>query len=519
MNNKVNLIDCTLRDGGYYNNWNFSKNLINNYLSKISKTQINNVEIGFLTIPEDKNKGFTANCNKDFFQQVLIPKNINCGIMINGSDLIGNKSSSFEIYKNLKQIDKKNVKFVRFACHLYEVLRIKKYLNFLKKRGFKIFVNIMQISEIKKIQIKKICSELELNCDVVYIADSLGALNKNSTRQILNDFKKYINKPLGVHTHDNMGKALENSIIAYKSGAKWIDGTIQGMGRGPGNVKTEDLIKYFYKKNSDTYREINDLSKTFKFIKKKYKWGTNIYYSLSGKYRIHPTYIQMILSDSRYKSFHFKKIIKNLKALNAKKYNPNTLFLAMNFFNSYNKKHITNNVKLKFKKNVIIFGNGKSLKNEIKKDIFHNSTKILINRSNYISEKKVDLLAFCHPLRLITDINLIKDKNKTILLPYNTIPKIIKDKITNQNLINFDLKLGLNIKLSKNYITIPKPLTLIYTLGFLISSGVTKVFLAGFDGFESDDPFKDETQTYINKLKQISKKLKIISLTKTKYKF
>ena len=30
---------------------------------------------------------------------------------------------------------------------------------------------------------------------------------------------------------------------------------------------------------------------------------------------------------------------------------------------------------------------------------------------------------------------------------------------------------------------------------------------------------KDETQTYINKLKRITNKLKIISLTKTKYKF
>ena len=58
----------------------------------------------------------------------------------------------------------------------------------------------------------------------------------------------------------------------------------------------------------------------------------------------------MLLSDSRYKSFHFKKIIKNLKTLNAKKYNPNTLFLAMNFFDSHNKKYITDNVKFKFKK-------------------------------------------------------------------------------------------------------------------------------------------------------------------------
>ena len=58
----------------------------------------------------------------------------------------------------------------------------------------------------------------------------------------------------------------------------------------------------------------------------------------------------MLLSDSRYKSFHFKKIIKNLKTLNAKKYNPNTLFLAMNFFDSHNKKYITDNVKFKFQK-------------------------------------------------------------------------------------------------------------------------------------------------------------------------
>ena len=47
----------------------------------------------------------------------------------------------------------------------------------------------------------------------------------------------------------NCGLALKNSIQAYKSGATWIDGTIQGMGRGAGNVKTEALLKYFSKKN------------------------------------------------------------------------------------------------------------------------------------------------------------------------------------------------------------------------------------------------------------------------------
>ena len=48
---------------------------------------------------------------------------------------------------------------------------------------------------------------------------------------------------MGIHAHDNLGLALKNSISAYKNGANWIDSTILGMGRGPGNVKTEELLK------------------------------------------------------------------------------------------------------------------------------------------------------------------------------------------------------------------------------------------------------------------------------------
>ena len=44
---KINLLDCTLRDGGYYNNWHFSFQLIQDYLNVISKTKIQYVEINF----------------------------------------------------------------------------------------------------------------------------------------------------------------------------------------------------------------------------------------------------------------------------------------------------------------------------------------------------------------------------------------------------------------------------------------------------------------------------------------
>ncbi len=46
-NSRINLLDCTLRDGGYYNNWNFSKNFIQNYINCIQTTGIKFIELGF----------------------------------------------------------------------------------------------------------------------------------------------------------------------------------------------------------------------------------------------------------------------------------------------------------------------------------------------------------------------------------------------------------------------------------------------------------------------------------------
>ena len=51
-NNNVTLVDCTLRDGGYYNNWDFDSSTVDNYFSSLKELRINTVEIGFRFIPK-----------------------------------------------------------------------------------------------------------------------------------------------------------------------------------------------------------------------------------------------------------------------------------------------------------------------------------------------------------------------------------------------------------------------------------------------------------------------------------
>lgn len=312
--------------------------------------------------------------------------------------------------------------------------------------------------------------------------------------------------------------------MASKNNVQWLDSTILGMGRGPGNTQTEQLIKYFYGNNSDTFKKIKKISLKFNSLKKKYNWGTNKYYWLSGKYKIHPTYIQMILSDKRYDNFNFLEIINNLKKQKANKFDPNEFFAALNFFK--NKPIKNKNIFKNFfnDKKVLILGSGINLQKNIKKienTILKNSMKVLaINKTNYINNKLIDMRVYCHPLRILSDIHLIKNSRKQVLIPYSFLPKEIQSNLKNINIVDYGLQLKKNsVKIKKNYANLPKPLALIYAITYLISQGVKHIYLAGFDGYDKSDPFQDETQELLLNIKKTYReKIKLTSLTNTKFK-
>ena len=53
----IKLLDCTLRDGGYYNNWKFSINDANRYLKQVYSSGIDVVEVGFNFFEKNPNYG------------------------------------------------------------------------------------------------------------------------------------------------------------------------------------------------------------------------------------------------------------------------------------------------------------------------------------------------------------------------------------------------------------------------------------------------------------------------------
>ena len=72
----IKLLDCTLRDGGYYNNWKFSHELAQDYLNDISSSGISYVELGFRGLKKGILKGPNWHTTDKYINSLKIPKNL-----------------------------------------------------------------------------------------------------------------------------------------------------------------------------------------------------------------------------------------------------------------------------------------------------------------------------------------------------------------------------------------------------------------------------------------------------------
>lgn len=517
MKKKIKILDCTLRDGGYYNNWDFSKNIYQKYFKSIKKSKIDAIEIGFRFFPRDYFLGPFAYSTDLFLKKKKI-KHSRLAIMINASELIEKRNYNFFFNKK-----KSPVKIIRIACHLNEYPKIKKKLAIIKKNGYELHLNLMQISEYSDEILKNFFNNLDKkNIDIFYFADSFGSLEPKRVGKICKLVKKNWQKEFGFHSHDNKGLALKNCIAAYKNGATWFDGTIQGMGRGAGNVSTENLYKYFNKiYNKYLPKKIKSLSLEFKKLKKKYKWGKSDLYKIAADKSIHPTYVQNFLDVKNLSEDNIKFILKDLSLIDARKYDFDT-------FNKYlETKSKTNNLSSydfsgMFKnKNVLILANGPSLKkniDEINQFILNKKPVVLtLNFVPYIKKNLVNFFVISHYEKLLEYMSIFKKNLDKIIIPKERLEKIKKMSRPIFIKYNYGIITKKNtFKAYSNYCVLPNNLVFTYSIALCKIGEAKKIYLCGFDGYE-DNSYKNNEM--INTIKIIEKSLKInmISLFKTNY--
>ena len=527
--NKLKVLDCTLRDGGYYNNWNFSIHLINKYLKVMSDIKVDYVEIGFRSLERKEFRGPCAYTTDQFLNNLKIPKTLKVGVMINGAELIKAntlKKNTLLISSLFKKAKFSKVKLVRIASHYSELSKVMPVASKIKSLGYKVAINLMQISDRTENEIKQFCDlAKKYNMDAVYFADSTGSLNRYQTLEIVKNFKKNWKADLGIHAHDNMDMAMENAMMALNNGASWIDSTVLGMGRGPGNVKTENLVlelEKIFKRKVNYNSLIKLIEDDFIPMKNKYGWGSNVYYYLSGLYGIHPSFIQGMLSAKNFSSDEILAVIDNLKTEGGKKFSNDLINTYKQYFigKGNGKYKPLKNIK---NKDVLILGSGPGVKeHKIALESFIKKYKpfvIALNTQNSINSKLINTRAVCNTLRLLTDHKSFKHLPQKLILPYQRLSNLIKDKFKKVKKLDFGVEVKNNtFKFMKSSAVIPNTLAISYALGIANSGKANKIYIAGFDGYEAEDPKRREMDELFSLYQSLKKKSELTSITPTKYK-
>lgn len=521
------FLDCTLRDGGYYNAWDFSPELIDDYLQAMSALSADYVELGFRSFGHNGFKGGCAYTTDTFIRRLDVPSGLKLGVMVNASEIMEHPAGVVGALSLLfKPAAESPLTLVRIACHMHQFEAALLGCAWLRGQGYMVGISLMQIADRSKDEIVSV-AHLASKCppDVLYFADSMGSMKPTQTSEIIVALRRGWNGPLGIHAHDSMGLALANSLRAIEDGVTWIDGTVTGMGRGPGNAKTEYLsIELAARRDvpSNITPLLSVIAKHFKPMQAKYGWGANAYYYLAGKYGIHPTYIQEMLNDSRYSGEDIIAVIEYLRQAGGKKFSIHALESGRHFFCG---EHGGNWVpaSLIAGREVLVIGSGPSVARhqQALEDYICAAQPVVIalNTQATVREELIDIRAASHPVRLLADCAEHLALPQPLATPASMLPESVRALLKDKKLLDFGLSVQTDIfHFGENHCVLPTSLVVAYALAIAASGKATRVLLAGFDGYSADDPRSAEVEKLLSGYQQTDGAPALLAITPSRYK-
>ncbi|KKT82129.1 MAG: 4-hydroxy-2-oxovalerate aldolase mhpE [Candidatus Azambacteria bacterium GW2011_GWA1_44_9] len=236
----IKIVDVTIRDGGYENNWNFSLNFVDSLIRGLAEAGIEYIEVGHgYGLGGERDFGAMAHTDREYLD--LINKiNINAKIGM---------FANVNICKvdDVKLAGEFGLDFLRVGFIGYRsphpMSGLPQLVGEAKRQGMFVSVNmVLSTLYSDKDLLENLKFIEDLGSDVIYLVDSTGGMLPNEVTRKIELLKTNSNILVGFHGHQNYDLAVANSLSAVKAGADFVDGTLLGLGRDLGNAQLEILI-------------------------------------------------------------------------------------------------------------------------------------------------------------------------------------------------------------------------------------------------------------------------------------
>lgn len=522
--NNIKLLDCTLRDGGYINNWDFGKDVISRLVNQVLIAGVEVMELGYLsTVNSGDEDTARYSSMKDVRRAYSNIKSDHqdYAVMINYGEYLADLLPKAE----------PDDPIIRVAFHRKNLKDAFELINALDGKGFRYYIQPMGVLNYSdKDFIELINMANATHAEAFYVVDSFGVLELKDFRRLIflvdNNLRPEIT--LGYHAHNNLQQAYSNAKYMIEQGLSHnliIDASVFGMGRGAGNLNIELFAKHlnrYYGKNYNIEPFLEVFDECLKPIFVRQFWGYSLPFYLSSIHNCHPNYA---LFFSEKNTLTVKSIHELLSRISDEDKIGFSKDKAAQYYNSYMDNYLDDKADVKTlydsigERPVLILAPGKSIIREMEtvKSYITKCKPVVIGVNRSSEEYKYDYLFVTNEKRLVD-----KPANVGKFIKTSNLHKILPET----------LQVNYSSYLAQNTIVCDNPTLMLFNL--LVSMGIREVAVAGFDGFSSnpeDNYFAqglsmgssitskvEKNKMVSDEVKGLQKRIKINFLTDSLYK-
>lgn len=526
---KINLLDCTLRDGGYINNWHFGRDVISKICEKLSAAKIDIIEAGFLTnMSHTENDSLYSNCAEiDAVTEQCVKSTSRTAAMIAIGEMEMDPVSLLPAKNSVLDIVR-----ITFHNNEAEIEKAFSYARCLMKKGYHVCMQPVGTTSYTDKELLGLIAEINLLSPYAfYLVDTLGILHHKELLHFI-DLIDHNLKPeikLGFHSHNNLQMSYSNAqfISEYSTAREFIlDCSVYGMGRGAGNLCTELVAQYQNSKTADRYEMMPIYAVLDDYIYPIFahtKWGYNAHYYIAAIHRCHPNYASFLMNKQTLTMNGVDLLLKSIPQEERYIYNKQRIEELYYSFQNHNidDAKACSVLRDRFgEKNVLLLAPGKSLaahQEQIHRFI-EDVSPVIISINSVFQGFSCNYIFVSNLKRLYT---LDMEQLNLPVICTSNLPNIFQNGIyvdystlcdqSNEELDNSGVML---IRLMKRI-------------------GVGRVYIAGFDGFSKEprDNYFDEkmvnsvtpesadrkNESITRQLQVIMREMDIVSLTPSRY--
>ena len=527
---EIKLLDCTLRDGGYINDWDFGEYTIREILSKLIESGVDYIEVGFLRdCVYEPGKSLFNNCAEI---AKILPEN--CGNTRFTAMSLHNRYS----VDKLEPYDGKTIDAMRVTFHDYDIDEGLAYIRKVMEKGYKVFANPINIMGYSDEMILRLLQKVnEIHPYAFSIVDTFGSMMKDDLQRIYSLIEHNLSKDIviGLHLHENLALSysLAQEFINMKASDRdcVIDASMLGMGRSPGNLCMELIMDYMNKNQSGHYDVnpvLDGIDDHIAQLKQIEPWGYNTAYSISAKYNLHRNYAEFLLDKGRLRAKQINQILGSIEDHKKTAYDEEYI---EGLYQDFQNKAIDDTQTLAALaqqlagKQCLILAPGSSILSEREKvERYIAQEKPVVVSANFVPDTyETDYVFCCNAMRL--EMIYGKKKVPKLIVTSNLLEMCGEDRPEGQKpcAVNYmDLHFGESG---------PSDNSVIMLLRLLKKLEVSSVALAGFDGYRTDVRTNyvadymasqhikgdEENKKIKERMEQMEKQMNVQYLTKSLY--